>query len=278
MKPYLSVLIPTCNRNIALGKCLDLLKEGVQLLAFDQYEVIVTDDGPAFDAEKFIEINYSWVKYTRGAQKGPAANRNNGARLAEGKWLVFTDDDCLPDPGWLFTYLNMIKKYPECKAFEGAILPDDWELFQKPLAECPVNTGGNCFWSANIMVEKQLFNTLGGFDEQFMIAAQEDKDLKNRLAAHTFIPFLKEALVIHPVRVINFRKKMKKIPGEWRNWMKYVNKQDKAQRFGLIINSLKNHSILMLRAFTKLQLKTCMLHGWSMAQYLLLPITFRRYI
>lgn len=34
---------------MALSKCLDLLKEGVQLLDFDQYEVIVTDDGPAFD-------------------------------------------------------------------------------------------------------------------------------------------------------------------------------------------------------------------------------------
>ena len=36
-----------------------------------------------------------------GKGSGPSVARNTGALRARGRWLAFTDDDCLPEPGWL---------------------------------------------------------------------------------------------------------------------------------------------------------------------------------
>jgi glycosyltransferase involved in cell wall biosynthesis len=104
LKPYFSVIIPTYHRNDLLAKCLDCLADGIQTLPFEQYKVIVTDDGSETTAEEMIRECYPWVQWVAGPHKGPAANRNNGAKYAKGKWLAFTDDDCLPDPQWLETY------------------------------------------------------------------------------------------------------------------------------------------------------------------------------
>lgn len=58
-----------------------------------------------------------------------------------GEWLVFTDDDCLPDPQWLLAYYDGIKKDPKCKVFEGRTYVD---RPRQSLAEiAPANdTGG----------------------------------------------------------------------------------------------------------------------------------------
>jgi len=164
------------------------------------FEVIVSDDGKNNEAKALVADHYPWAKWVEGPKRGPAANRNCGAKLAKGEWLVFTDDDCLPDVNWLKAYKDAIIQHPKCKAFEGAILPDDWDLLKKDMAECPVNTTGGCFWSANIMVEKDLFWEVGGFDEQFIIAAQEDQDLQNILLPKTVISFVPAAQVVHAVR------------------------------------------------------------------------------
>jgi GT2 family glycosyltransferase len=183
-----------------LAKCLQRLQPGIQTLDAALYEVIVSDDSTHNEAEALIQQQFRWVKYIHGPKRGPASNRNNGARLAAGQWLVFTDDDCLPDANWLQAYVDAVEQHPKCRAFEGSILPNDWALLKKDMAECPVNTTGGCFWSANIMVEKKLYGEVGGFDEQFTIAAQEDQDLQNMLLSKTVISFVPAAQVEHAVR------------------------------------------------------------------------------
>jgi glycosyltransferase involved in cell wall biosynthesis len=110
-----------------------------------------------------------------GPKKGPAANRNKGAQTAKGKWLVFIDDDCLPDKELLLEYEKSIESNPAVKAFEGAIFPDNWELLKKDMAECPINIHGGYFWSANVCINKEIFFKINGFDEDFILAAQEDQ-------------------------------------------------------------------------------------------------------
>src|SRR5690554_3631612 len=115
----LSVIIPTCHRNQLLRKCLALLKPDNQSLASHCYEVIVSDDGRLENAKELIEKEYPWVQWVRGPYKGPAANRNTGAAYATGDWLLFTDDDCLPDKDWLLVYYQAILKNPGIQVFEG---------------------------------------------------------------------------------------------------------------------------------------------------------------
>ncbi len=220
----LSVIIPTYNRNEMLALCLAKLAPGSQALDAMHYEVIVSDDGLNNQAKGLIYENYPWVLWTEGPKRGPAANRNNGAKKSSGEWLVFTDDDCLPDRNWLMAFAKAIEEYPNIKAFEGAILPDDWNLLSADMAECPVNDKGGCFWSANITIERKFFQSIGGFDEQFRIAAQEDQDLQMRVLQQTSIAFIENAFVIHPVRTTQLFQAISQVPNRITNYLYYATK------------------------------------------------------
>jgi GT2 family glycosyltransferase len=204
----ISVIVPTYHRNELLRKCLDCLKPGVQTLPIEQYEVIVTDDGFKTTAQEMIRENYPWVKWVAADRQGPAANRNNGAGYAGGEWLVFTDDDCLPQPNWLNAFAQATQG--EALALEGAIHPlGDTE---QDMAECPTNFTGGRFWSANVAIERSLFEKIGGFDANYPLALHEDVDIKERLCIFTKIAFVPEACVFHPVRLIPLKSAISRIP------------------------------------------------------------------
>lgn len=199
----LSVIIPTYKRNDLLGKCLDCLDPKVQAISTTEYEVIVTDDSKNQEAKEFIKENFNWVNWIAGPQKGPAANRNNGAKNATGDWIIFIDDDCLPDKYILNTYKSAISANREVLVFEGCIKADRAQ--QNLAEESPVNETGGYLWSCNFMINKNLFlNDFGGFDEHFPYAAMEDVDLNYRLNKKRVSKlFVKNAYVVHPWRLQN---------------------------------------------------------------------------
>jgi len=224
----ISVIVPTYNRNDLLSRCLDRLNPAFQTIDPSEYKVLVTDDSKDYKAKGLLEEKYPWAEWVAGPQKGPAANRNNGAKESNGEWLVFIDDDCLPERDLLEKYKKAINEYPESLAFEGAILPDDYQLLKKDMSDCPVNTEGGCFWSANICINKLLFEKVHGFDEEYLIAAQEDQQMKIDIEAETRkkIVFLKQCIVIHPVRFLKVMSQIKKIPIASKNFVIYVNKNN----------------------------------------------------
>jgi glycosyltransferase involved in cell wall biosynthesis len=222
--PFLSVIIPTYHRNDLLALCLDKLSPHCQGVSMKDYEVIVSDDGSSTSAEELVRNQYPWVMWTKGPKKGPAANRNNGARFAKGEWLLFTDDDCSPTSHWIKTYQEAIEMYPRTKAFEGAIYCDNEKELSKEFAECPVNKTGNNFWSANIAVHKDLFWEVGGFDESYFLAAQEDQQLKLDIEKWVEIQFVPSSIVYHPVRQMSFSSVISRIPKQSKNFGKFAAK------------------------------------------------------
>jgi len=192
-----SVIIPTCHRNDDLARCLERLAPGAQTLLAADYEVIVSDDGRASTAEATVREQFPWARWTQGPRRGPAANRNHGARQARGEWLVFTDDDCLPNAGWLAAYAAAAT--PEATLLEGKT--DACGTRDRLDMECPINANGGNLWSCNFAVRAEVFRVVGGFDEAFPGAAMEDMDLHERLkAAGHRAKFLPEARVLHPWR------------------------------------------------------------------------------
>jgi GT2 family glycosyltransferase len=250
-----SVVIPTYHRNDLLAKCLDCLAPGVQTLASDHYEVIVTDDGSQTTAEAMIREQYPWAKWIAGPRKGPAANRNNGTKIAQGEWLAFTDDDCLPDTQWLEAYNEAITG--TALALEGAIYP--LGNLDQDLTECPVNLTGGCFWSANIAVKKELFERVNGFDQCYPLAAHEDQDLKTRLEKLTKISFVAKASVYHPVKILSLKEVVLRIPERCSAFAYHTAKSSLLlEQHGLVnlaISQYKFHAICLARNFRKLWVK-----------------------
>jgi GT2 family glycosyltransferase len=205
----ISVIIPTCHRNDLLAKCLEPLAPGRQSLEVEAYEVIVTDDGQRTTAQAMIAEHYPWARWVPGPKRGPAANRNHGATAATGEWLAFIDDDCIPSPEWLSAYRAAIQKTPGVHAFEGAVHPEDRPR-QRHDEVAPINLGGGCFWSCNILVKRSLFHHIAGFNESFPSAAMEDIELKTRLQKNgELIVFARDAKICHPWRVVYTAKQAK---------------------------------------------------------------------
>ncbi|WP_080236619.1 glycosyltransferase family 2 protein [Spirosoma rigui] len=195
-----SVIIPTYHRNDMLEKCLDCLHPDAQTIQTDQYEVIVSDDGRETTAQALVEEKYPWVQWVKGPQRGPAANRNNGAKVALGEWLVFTDDDCLPMPDWLNAYIELVAN-TTVKVVEGKTIAD--RLQRRYDEESPINETGGNLWSCNFAIQAKLFRDIGQFDEEFPYPAMEDVDLLIRLKEKGVKTlFLTNAVIIHPYRQI----------------------------------------------------------------------------
>ncbi|QDV41302.1 GalNAc(5)-diNAcBac-PP-undecaprenol beta-1,3-glucosyltransferase [Stieleria neptunia] len=193
----MSVVIPTYNRTDDLCRCLECL---APYFAEDRgcsdsfaVEVIVSDDACDKSLEMLLADRFSWCRYFTGPGQGPAANRNSGARHARGDWLVFTDDDCLPRPGWIDAYA---KYTGEFDVLEGKTTSNRKRVRLSETA--PINEYGGCLWSCNFAIRRSLFVELDGFDEEYLFW-KEDQDLQQRiLKSGRVIKFLPDACVVHP--------------------------------------------------------------------------------
>ena len=199
-RPRVSVVIPTCNRNDTLARCLAALTAERQDLPSAEYEVIVTDDSSQGSAMEMIRDRFPWATWIQGPRRGPAANRNNGAERARADWLVFTDDDCVPDLGWLRCYLAAIAS-GQASVYEGRTYTEP--NTRGPFWGAPTNEMGGLLWSCNMAIRRDVFRSIGGFDAQFPYPHMEDVDFRERIkvAGHPFI-FIREAGVFHPLRPI----------------------------------------------------------------------------
>jgi len=202
--PYFSIVVPTRDRNVLLARCLERLAPGTQSLAAE-YEVIVSDDGEHGEAEPLVLARFPWAKWVVGPRRGPAANRNGGARAARGRFIVFLDDDCVPELTLLEGYAGAIRD--DVSAYEGRITCR--EGVTSPLTTAPVNLEGGTLWSCNLAIRRDVFNQLHGFDERFPVAHMEDADLRDRLLEAGFTTvFVPGASVDHPPRELAWGAKL----------------------------------------------------------------------
>lgn len=197
-----SVVIPTCGRGDLLARCLESLRPGVQSVDAATYEVIVTDDARGQTAEGMIREKFPWARWVPGPSRGPAANRNNGARHAQAEWLCFIDDDCIASQEWIAAYLAGSRE-EAMDVLEGrTTIPDKTD---NPFQHAAYNEKGGAYWSCNLAIRRERFLAIGGFDEDFLEAVGEDMEFAHRFQARQYrANFYPEALVYHPVRTINW--------------------------------------------------------------------------
>lgn len=193
--PFVSIIIPTCNRVVELAECLQAVYSSIGFASVD-VEVIVSDDSKHKGIND-SDLGRPYIRYSKGPQKGPAANRNHGALLALGEWLLFCDDDCIPSIEWLAAYAQKMKG--SINVLEGCTKP--LGIRRRLDEECPANETGGYLWSCNFAIRKATYERLKGFDENFPAAAMEDVDLRLRLLeCGQQIEFISSAILFHPWR------------------------------------------------------------------------------
>jgi len=171
----LSIIIPTLNEEDNLQKLLDSI--GSQ--DFKNYEIIVADAGSK-DKTKKIAENYG-CKITKGGL--PARGRNAGAKIARGKTLLFLDADVVLKNNSLQKVLKEFEK-KKLKIATFFLIPSGKKTAPKFLFtffyNIPIFLLEKVLPHAamGILIDKNLFDKLGGFDEKVTLA--EDHDLARR--------------------------------------------------------------------------------------------------
>src|SRR5262245_16865024 len=107
MTPFFTVIIPTFNRVERLLRALASVRDQT----WTGHEVIVVDDGDDGTEQRLAGEGWR-VNYQRGASRGVAAARNQGARAAAGTHLAFLDADDYWYPGKLAAVADVIARDP----------------------------------------------------------------------------------------------------------------------------------------------------------------------
>jgi len=207
MGPTVSVLIPTYNRSRLVVNAL----ESIFSQTYDDYEIIVVDDGSTDDTVRTLKPYGERIRYVYQENLGVSAALNTGIRVARGKWLsVLASDDV-----WLsaklerqFQALTTLGNdfgacFTDCiydgdpaltlSAFQHAGLQsvNEFGALEDPvryvLARHPA------IWVQSLLVQRHLLEELEGFDEKMVVA--EDTDLLFRLTFKTKLCFVAAPLV-----------------------------------------------------------------------------------
>ncbi|PYM21672.1 MAG: glycosyl transferase, partial [Candidatus Rokuibacteriota bacterium] len=197
--PRISVVVCSYNGARTIRDCLD----GLEQLAYPDYEVIVVDDGST-DSTAAIACQYDY-RLIRTENRGLSNARNTGLKAATGEIVAYIDDDAYPDPHWL-TYLAAWFLNTSHAAMGGPNLapPGDG-----PIAECIARAPGgpvhvllsDCeaehIPGCNMAFRKDCLEAVGGFDPQFRTAG-DDVDVCWRLQERGWtLGFSPAAMVWH---------------------------------------------------------------------------------
>lgn len=208
-KRKISVVIPFYNSEETLNLCLTPLCN--QTVKPD--EILLVDNNSNDSSKKIVEsfINTFHdlrIIYVTCERQGPSAARNKGVDIASGEWIVFTDSDCVPSPNWLSDYIThfdderigavagCIKPYPPINSIQKALSLFTLSENEKDDIHDDFTLDKGLYPTANMAVRRELFISIGGFDETLKYG--EDRELCAKIYRAGYkIKAIKNAVIEH---------------------------------------------------------------------------------
>ena len=212
--PRASIVIPVYDQFAHTLACLRALAEHPPQLPI---EIVVVDDGSSDQTTTALPLIDGLRYHRRAGNGGFIAACNDGAALARGDFLVFLNNDTVPQPGWLDALLQTFEAhadaglvgaqllYPDGRLQEagGVVFADgggwNYGRFESPddprfgyLRDADYVSG------AALAIPRGLFLQLGGFDSRYAPAYYEDTDLAFAVrAAGRRVLYQPAARVVH---------------------------------------------------------------------------------
>lgn len=210
-----SIIIPVFNKVEYTRRCLEAVRRTASPHA---YEVIFIDNASTDKTPSFLgALSGNERVITNKSNQGFVRACNQGAAQAKGKYLLFLNNDTQTRSGWLTAMISLAESdkhigavgaklvYPNGVLQEaGGIIFSDgsgWNFGRgddpaKPVynQRCEVDyCSGAC-----LLVKRELFRSLGGFDSRYMPAYYEDVDLCFSIRQRGYkVVYCPEAEVVH---------------------------------------------------------------------------------
>lgn len=209
-----------------LRRCLDaVLAQETEV----EFEVIVVNDAGCDVAP--VVADDPRVTLVQGQGRGPAAARNAGIDHAAGGIVAFTDDDVIPQAGWIQAAVAALGELSTAVGVVGRVESPPFD----PLYEHSVaGEGLGNFLTCNVAYRMDALRRTGGFDARFPYPAAEDRDLGYRMQEIGELRYEPRMVVLHPPRPIGLVEVARQgsfIRSEWR--LHYKHPQTRPPRWSL---------------------------------------------
>lgn len=192
-KPLVSIIILTFNKPALLLECL----QSIANHTYGDHEIILADNASS-DRTHLLLDRLDGITILRNQENLDFIRGNNAAcKQAKGKYLLFLNHDTAVLPGWCEALTSILETRPDCGAVGSRLIHMDGRLQE---SGCLVRPDGSTWGygrgnanpnhpafmhvrevdfisGAGLMVRKELFDRLGGFDERYNPAYFEDADL-----------------------------------------------------------------------------------------------------
>lgn len=197
-EPTVSIIIPCYDNAHHTERCLKSLTETLPTQI--RVEVIVVDDGSdqsSYDRVQAVALLDRRIRVLRNELNlGYLASVTRGAQSATGTYLLFLNNDTVLLPGWLPPLLDVFQEYEDAGVVGGKLIYPDGRLqeaggfvfadgsaakfgYGDAQVDAPpfnhvrvVDYCSGCL----LMTPRQLFESLGGFDERYAPGYYEDTD------------------------------------------------------------------------------------------------------
>ena len=192
-QPSVSIIIPVFNQFRYTYTCLAALKDNTD---YDSYEIIIADDCSDDGTTRISQIVTGIRVIKTRKQSHFLKNCNHAAQYARGSWLLFLNNDTQVQKGWLSSLVELMEQNPKaglvgsCLIYPDGRLQEAGGIIWKDGSAWNYGNGKNpampeyryvkevdYISGASILIRKTIWETLGGFDEQFAPAYCEDSDL-----------------------------------------------------------------------------------------------------
>jgi glycosyltransferase involved in cell wall biosynthesis len=164
-----SVIVPFLNEELRIEQCIHSLLN--QTFDQRQYEIIFIDNGST-DRSAEIVRKYAAVRLLYEARRDPYLARNRGIEAAQGRYLAFTDADCLVDRHWLAELQRALENadivlgrvlFPHpasafLRTYEDYYHTKIAYLFQEKMRQCYYGHAGNMAVRASVFAAVGLFS------------------------------------------------------------------------------------------------------------------------
>jgi GT2 family glycosyltransferase len=215
-----SIVIPVYNREDLTQQCLATLPP--TLAGAGLGEVIVVDNGSE-PATAAVLAAHPWVRVIRNERNlGFAAACNQGTRAANGRYVVHLNNDTVGHDGWLANMLRVFAEEANVGIVGARLLFPNGTLQHAGVVSGPTRLGPegaipyHALWGwpgdfpaaqvrtdfdavtgACLVMERDLYLALGGFDETYW-NGYEDVDLCYKVRAHGLrVVYEPTAVLVH---------------------------------------------------------------------------------
>jgi len=183
--PLVSIIIVNYNGKTHLEECLSSLEK----IDYKNYEIILVDNNSTDTSVEYVKNTYPSITIIKlNRNYGFAEPNNIGAKNAKGDYLLFLNNDTTVNPNFISEMVNVLEQDPQIAICQSLLLKPNGEVDSSGDF---VDTLGRAYSSKNkenevkkilsargasMMVRKDSFWDLGGFDKRFF-ASFEDVDM-----------------------------------------------------------------------------------------------------